>query len=386
MDNFEQELARATAGENPALLAAIGLVVDDKGNTLYHHAAGRQSLVLDAPPVDPSSVVSLGSAGKFITHVAALQCVERSLIGLDEAIDAHLPELAKMDVISPGEPFTLRRPSNPITLRHLLTHSSGISYQGHPLVQEWKKSPQGVAAQPSEDANMIVKVSSMPLLYDPGEGWSYGSSIEWTTLLISRLTGKSLSTFTQESIFDPLGLNLSSFQPGSDPKVSGKMLQMVQRQGDSKLVSAPAESVRGLACSVADIRTILVDLISPSPKLLSRASTDLLFQPAFAPSSPAVAALRSETEDYAAPAGIPSALTHPPVNYNVGGLYVEEQLPLSHLPAGTVTWNGMPNVIWAMNREKGIALLFATQLLPVDDEKTVEIAMAFMKGAWAQFT
>jgi hypothetical protein len=51
------------------------------------------------------------------------------------------------------------------------------------------------------------------------------------------------------------------------------------------------------------------------------------------------------------------------------------------MPAGTVTWNGMPNVIWAMNREKGLAMMFATQLLPVDDEKTVDLAMSFMRGA-----
>jgi hypothetical protein len=61
-------------------------------------------------------------------------------------------------------------------------------------------------------------------------------------------------------------------------------------------------------------------------------------------------------------------------------MVVEEELSLSHIPAGTVTWNGMPNVIWTMNREKGLGAIFATQLLPADDEKTVDLTMAFTRG------
>ena len=45
----------------------------------------------------------------------------------------------------------------------------------------------------------------------------------------------------------------------------------------------------------------------------------------------------------------------------------------------------MPNLIWAMNREKGLGIIFATQLLPVDDEKAVDLAMSFMRGAWDMF-
>ncbi|KAF7321695.1 Protein kinase [Mycena kentingensis (nom. inval.)] len=280
MNNFEAALANATSGDNPSLLAAIGLVFDSKGNVLYHHAAGRQSLNPDAPPVHPCSVVSLGSAGKFITHVAALQCVERGLIGIDDAIDAHLPELAEMDVIeSAGESYSLRRPTKSITLRHLLTHSSGVSYHGHPLVQKWNQSSNGAAP-------INVQLGTMPLLYDPGEGWSYGSSIAWTALLVSRLTGRKLSHFVKETIFDALGMSLSSFQPEASPTVFEKMLQMVQRQ-DGKLVPAPPEAAQGLACSVTDIQLILADLMSADPKLLSKASTDLFFEPAFAPGSAA---------------------------------------------------------------------------------------------------
>lgn len=56
------------------------------------------------------------------------------------------------------------------------------------------------------------------------------------------------------------------------------------------------------------------------------------------------------------------------------------------MPVWTVTWNGYGNVIWAMHKEMGLGLLFATQLAPEDDEKTMEVAMVFFRGAWAKFT
>ncbi|KAJ7217858.1 beta-lactamase family protein [Mycena pura] len=390
MESFEAELARATDSDNPDILAAIGLVINSKGDTLYHHASGRQSLAPDAPPVDPCSTITLGSAGKFITHIAALQCVYRGLITLDEPVYTHLPELEKFDIISPNtdphaltQSFTLRRPSKQITLRHLLTHSSGISYHDHPLVKEWSKSDVAAAIKPGDEAPLIVKMASMPLLYEPGDGWSYGSSILWTTILITRLTQQSMPQFVQESIFNPLGMTLSSYQPQSRPDVCARLLKMVRREGE-RLVPVD-DIVQDLTCSVSDIGTILSDLISPSSKILADRSVELLFQPQFDSSSPALKDLRGDTEDYASPAGIPDTMENPPVNYSLVGLLAEGRLPLSYIPPGTVTWNGMPNVMWAMNKEKGVAMLFATQLLPVDDKRAVDVAMTFMRDAWAKF-
>ena len=60
-------------------------------------------------------------------------------------------------------------------------------------------------------------------------------------------------------------------------------------------------------------------------------------------------------------------------------------MQLSHIRTGTVTWNGMPNVVWTMNRGKGLGMIFATQLVPVDDPKTVDIAMDFFQNAFDHF-
>jgi hypothetical protein len=117
---------------------------------------------------------------------------------------------------------------------------------------------------------------------------------------------------------------------------------------------------------------------------LKQEHLDLVFTSQFAPSSSALSYIRHDTENYAAPAGIPSSQTEAPVNHSLAALVVEEELSLSHIPGG----NGhveMPNVIWAMNREKGLGIIFATQLLPVDDAKAVDLAMMFMRGVWDTF-
>ena len=140
--------------------------------------------------------------------------------------------------------------------------------------------------------------------------------------------------------------------------------------------------LRELICSVPDLANLLVDLVSPSSKLLKPDLQDLLFVPQFAPLSAALSAIRRDTENYAAPTGVPSSMKEAPVNHSLAGLVIEEELPLSYMPPETVTWNGMPNVVWAMNREKRVAMVFATQLLPVDDETTVDLAMSFFREAW----
>jgi CubicO group peptidase (beta-lactamase class C family) len=235
----------------------------------------------------------------------------------------------------------------------------------------------------AKDYRLNEEAFSTPLLFEPGEGWMYGASLDWTSLLVSRLTNQTLGKYIRENIFNLLGMASSLYDPRNYPDISSRILQMVRREGDILL---PAKyPLRGLVSTVSDLGILLSDLMSPSSKLLKQEYLDLVFAPQFAPSSSALSYIRHDTENYAAPAGIPISQTEAPVNHSLAALVVEEKLSLSHMPAGTVTWNGMPNVIWAMNRVKGLGMIFATQLLPVDDEKTVDLAMLFMRGAWDRF-
>lgn len=362
------------------------------GGVLYHHASGRQSLDTDALPLNPDSTIALASAGKFLTHVAALQLVENGEISLDEPVYKYLPELELIPLVSRGEPggdqpLFVRRPANEITLRHLLLHTSGLSDPEVPLVGEYLASNTVEKPKIAEDADPIVKHFSIPLIFEPGEGFAYGHSIHWTQLLVKRLSDAgNFVKRIQEHIFAPLSMTSSTYAPQANADIWNRRLRMVERDGD-RLIKADDAS-QGLTCSMLDFGAILSDLVSPLPKLLGQQGhIDLLFAGQFAPSSAAMNDLRANHENYAFCAGTPTAETGAPLlNWSAAGLVVEnEELPLSHMPRGTVTWEGMPNVLWAMNREKGLAMFFATQLLPVGDKKANELALEFMSDAWSKF-
>ncbi|KAJ6532100.1 beta-lactamase/transpeptidase-like protein [Mycena capillaripes] len=377
MDSFETALAKATTGANRDLLGAIGLIVDNTGKVLYHHAAGNQSLDSSAPLLNPDSTITLGSAGKFVMHIAALQCVDRKLLGLDNPLSPWLPKLDSLQVIKPSDAkpgFTLCPPVSKITLLDEI--------------------PPGVAhAAANADTNMLIKLFARPLLFDPGAGYCYGTSIYFTGLLLARITKETSTEYVQMNIFTPLGMNTSTLSPQTREDVLRKLLPLVRRMPEGLV------PVEGPTCdmmvSVSNLGVLLADLIAPAgSKIFSPKSVDLLFAPQLDVGSKALSDQRSEKEleNYAAPAGIASpgsdlAGKGAEVNWSMAGLLVEgdEALLLSKIPLGTVTWNGMPNVVWAMHRERGVGMLFATQRVPVDDEKAVAVMMEFLLGAWTTY-
>lgn len=315
-----------------------------------------------------------------------LQCVERGLIGLDEPVYRHLPELEPLEIISESFGsdssnllFILRPRSNDITVRHLLLHTSGIGHEESRLIPQWRAS-----VGDCKETSPLIYQSAIPLLFEPGEGWEYGASIRASQLLLERVTGMGTEAYTQENVFRPLNMTSTTYTPASKADVCVRALKKVERGADNRLYPVE-ELMYGLTTCVSDFHKLMTDLMSPSSKVLTEQSVDFLFEPQLAAQSPALAALRKDISTYGDPAGIPRGSLDPPVNWSMAGLVVEETLPLSHIPAGTVTWNGMPNVIWTMNRQKGLGMIFATQLLPVDDKKTMELAMTFFREAWAHF-
>jgi CubicO group peptidase (beta-lactamase class C family) len=326
----------------------------------------------------------LGSAGKFVTHIAALQLVERSTISLDEPIYKYLPELKCLPLIRRGtseEPFTISTPAKPITLRHLLLHTSGISSHSDAIIRDYFASG-GAIPEHQEDAHVIVKKFSVPLSFEPGEGFAYGYSIYWTQLLITRLGGDFVK-YMQDNIFTPLQMVSSDYRPHEKPGLWNRRLRMVERMGD-KLVPTDTGS-QGLACSMLDMGAILGDLISPSPRLLKQEHIDFLFTGQFAPSSEEMRDLLEFDGNYAFCAGKPGSTGPPSVNWSAAGLVIERELALSGIPKGSVVWEGMPNVLWVMNRERGLAMVFATQLIPVGDKVANDLALMFTRDAWNKF-
>ena len=327
----------------------------------------------------------------MFTHIAALQCVDRGLIGLDESVSKYLPELESPQVVirdadsnTDGKgSLALQESTKAITLRHLLTHTSGIGNPSESLLKEWHTQNSTLSDQEPESTPLL-------LLFTPGEGWNYGPSINWTGKLIAKVTGQTLPDYVDEHIFKPLGMDSTTFSSLDDSTtrldLRERRLQMVIRQAGSDGSKTQLHIVKrpppmAPATTVSDYGKLLTALMSASIQILSKDSLDLLFSGQL--SEKALTDFRANTETYAAPTGLSANVINPKVNFTAAGaLLVEEEIPLSGFPPQTLTWNGMPNVIWSVNRDVGKAAVFATQLLPVDDEVAVELAMGFLKGAW----
>jgi methyl acetate hydrolase len=185
---------------------AVGVVAgaaDDNGIS-YMGAAGLQDREAGLPMRD-DSVFYIASMTKAITSIAALQCVERGELELDAPIDAVLPCLADAPVLA-GYDETgsarYRRARKAITLRHLLSHTSGLAYTtwNTDLFAFRQRLPE---AAPVSGPDLR---RSAPLIHDPGERWEYSTSTDFAGLAVEAVTGLSLGAYFERHILAPLGM------------------------------------------------------------------------------------------------------------------------------------------------------------------------------------
>ncbi|KAH8892360.1 beta-lactamase/transpeptidase-like protein [Thozetella sp. PMI_491] len=385
MEAFEDDLAKATQQlGNRDLLGAVAVVIDNKGNFLYRHAAGRQFLDTDSPQLDPDCTLSLTSAGKFFTNIVALQLVERNILTLDEPVSKYIPEIKKCLLVEEvDQEIQLRPPTHEVTLRNLLLNTCGMgtpdTYQ-----ERFGNKDRVPPLDFPDDAHPLVKNQFTHLFFEPGEGFEYGWGIYCVQLLVERLGDKDrFFQYVDHHIFSMLGMTASTYRPALEPHVWKRRLQMVERRADASTMDGQAylvacdEDTYGLTCSVSDIARLFSDLISPSCKLLQRQE-------------------HTETTNYGFLLPLEQGVSHkvswaltppPAINWTAAGAFIEEDGTLtgSGIPKGSIAFEGQPNIIWIMNREKGRVMLFGTQLLPGYDLKAHNLAVRFLYDAWKTF-
>ena len=153
-------------------IPAVAAMVATADKITYQGAFGQRDTV-SGVGVTPNSIFAIASMTKAITSTAALQLVEQGKVKLDEPVSRHIPEFARLEVLDgfdgSGKP-KLHGVRKPVTLRHLLTHTSGFCYDtwSGEMVEYEKhggQAPAGVAPL-------------VPLMFEPGERWHYGYSTD----------------------------------------------------------------------------------------------------------------------------------------------------------------------------------------------------------------
>ena len=191
--------AKVAAREIPGVVAMAA----NETSVVYQGTFGTRN-VAAATPMSPDTVFRIASMVKLLTSVAALQLVERGKLKLDEPAANIDPTLASPQVLAgfdaKGTP-QLRPAHKPITLRNLLTHTSGFSYPlWDPNVVRYQKAARGDPALPRR-----------PLMFEPGARWAYGGSIDNVSQLVEIASGQSIDRYFSEHITGPLGMNDTGF-------------------------------------------------------------------------------------------------------------------------------------------------------------------------------
>ena len=187
-------LSAAVEGEGlPAVVVAVASAYD----VLYEGAFGRPDITR-GDPLSLDAIFDIGSMTKPITSLATMMLVEEGRLRLDEEVWRHLPRFAQPQVITECDmkagTYRTRPARQPITVRHLLTHTSGIGYTFcNPVL--WRLQ-QGTTKTELD----------LPLLHEPGERWLYGAGPRVLGQLIETVSGRSLVDFLSDRVFAPLGM------------------------------------------------------------------------------------------------------------------------------------------------------------------------------------
>ena len=186
----------------------IAAMVARHGKVVYFEAFGQAQI---EPPVkmDRSTIFRIYSMTKPVVSVAAMILFEEGLFRLDDPVSIYLPELAGLRVYyeGHGDSIATSDMEPPMTIRHLLTHTSGLAngLSGDSYVDSLYRTVNILDRGDTLDET-LVKLAAFPLLHQPGIIWNYGISTDVVGALIERLSGRPLDEFLHERIFEPLRL------------------------------------------------------------------------------------------------------------------------------------------------------------------------------------
>ncbi len=191
------------------LAGTITLVA--RHDKLVHFQCQGKSSLETGQDMREDTIFRIYSMTKPVTALAAMILYERGLFELDTPVSAFIPGFKYMEVFDQGTEadFTTRKPNREITMRDLLTHTSGIPYgiiADTPVDRLYLQYVQPMVIADKPIAEIVDMITQMPLLFSPGEKWCYGMSSDVLGAAIQVISGQPLDQFMATNIFEPLGM------------------------------------------------------------------------------------------------------------------------------------------------------------------------------------
>jgi len=365
-----------------ALVARHGKIVYLKAVGMADREAGK--------PMRTDSIFRICSMTKPITSVAAMMLYEEGRFLLNQPVSDFIPEFKNMKVLDPPWPQDKTSPpgalvgaKRPVTIRHLLTHTSGLTYHWNPRVGKlYGDAPvgHGLVQQQGTIGEGVKKLASFPLLFQPGDHWEYSMADDVLGYLVETVSGMPLDRFLQERMFKPLGMKDTDFflpddkvarlataytyypEKGLQPIVNG---QVVKEGQFSYSADYPYRGPRtyfsggGGLCSTAEdyyrfCQMMLNGGQSGSGRLLSRKSVELIRQNH----------AQGKLEDF---------------GYGLGFGVTSEPRFLTELGSvGSYDWGGFYYTTFVIDPKEDLIAIFMGQLHPTGglnlDSKVIRLA------------
>jgi CubicO group peptidase (beta-lactamase class C family) len=385
-DDIDRLLKQApTSG---GVLGVVALAADRNG-TFYQGAFGSRGLA-DGTPMTLDTVFRIASMTKAVTGVAAMQCVERGQLALDQPAGEIMPELADPQVLdgfdTDGKP-RLRPARRKITLRQLLTHTAGFVY--HIWNAELNRYVETTGA-PTVLSGRLAALN-MPLAFEPGERWEYGINIDWAGRMVEAASGQDLDAYMREHIFAPLGMHDTGFI--ADPEQTARTAQVHARKPDGSLEPIPpqppvrAEFFAGggaLFSTGPDYLAFLQALLNggdlDGARVLKPETIALMAQNHIGELN--VRLLKSENPAMSNDAEFFPGMTK---KWGLSWLINTEDVP-GRRSAGSLAWAGLFNTYYWLDPRKQVTGVLLTQVLPFADATVLHLLDDFETAVYRAAT
>jgi len=372
---LDRALAEALADSDlPGMVA----LVTSGDSVLYRRALGVTGVGSNKPMVT-DGIFRIHSMTKPITSLALMMLVERGEVDLDAPASRYLADLREREVlvsVDTTENRALTRPpSREITVRDLLRHTSGFAYtfSNHELLAMEENGGIGGRAQ--------------PILHDPGERWTYGVGTAFVGWIVEEISKQALPDFLRAEIFEPLGMNDTSFNLG--PSEIDRLVDLARRV-DGVVTSGPRpDSLVGQGrgdgglVSTADDYARFIQLILgrgelDSVRLLSEAAVEEMS--------------RNQLEGITVIeqlGAIPNlSRPFPPTGAGQDGFSLAFQVSTEEVEdrrrPGSLSWSGLGNAHFWVDPTTGIGVVLLFQIFPFYDEAVLDVMNRFEKVLYGE--
>ena len=346
----------------------VVVLVTGPDRVLYHEAFGKMSSARGLE-MKKDTIFNIASMTKAVTSVGVMMLVDEGKLGLDDEVSKYLPAFKSPNVLSKVDlaagTYETRPASRPITIRQLLTHTSGIGYS-------WSDPGLALVQKKTGAADL-----DLPLVNEPGAQWTYGASTRVLGMVIEKISGQTIDKYLEVRVLGPLGMKDTTYTVPSSK--TARVVNRNQRT-DGKIVEIPnpdpiPPTIRGdggLYSTAADYGRFVQMILNhgqlggvrilkeQTVREMSRNQTGnvkVRLQPTAEP-------LRSKP--YPLGAG-----------EDVWGLGFQIAAPSKAAPnmrrPGSMNWAGINNTFYWIDPESQLGVIVLMQILPFYDDAAIKI-------------